>query len=458
MRLFALAVPAAALLLTARANATPICGSVAAFNASGKIATSGTLTFKVTGIDPNAGKGALASLIDARSKTAAGEPCAGTYFKVYGPGVDLGKVKDELFNVCCTSCATCTTDRSGTLGCETWAGEARSSVIFTAPTQTCDIEVRFGGTPNKHSYAISCDDGKGDNGVGDNTYELGVTQVTLLEGYGGVGKISGATILSEQFCYEAATVAPDAGVDSGASPSTLEVPVAEDVTAASATPTSVYADVNDLACGTGEEVFLKFVVPDSVGTVKKATLTLTNAGTISAEGDGGAIYRTENAWSETTLTWNTRPPKSGSPVASVGAVASNQVVTLDVTAAIPTRGTYSFVMVQAGTNGTHFSSKEVSAARAPKLTLEYVAEAPPPPPATTTDAGISGTDTGVARDGGAAPRAADEGSDFAGSCSTGSRRDTTLLSAIVAALLLSRSRRRAARDTASRARRPDSAR
>jgi len=440
MRPHALVLSLAGILLAVRANAAPTCGSVAEFNASGKVATSGTLTFKVTGIDPNIGKGALASLIDGRARTSSGQACAGTYFKVYGPGPDLGKVKDELFNMCCTSCETCTTDRSGTLGCETRAGEARSSVIFTSPTQTCDIEVRFGGTPNKHSYAISCDDGTGDNGVGDNLYELGVTKVTVLEGDGGIGKIDGATLLSEQFCYEAATVVtPDAGP---ATSSTLEIPVAEDVTTASATPTSVYADVNDLACGTGEEIFFKFLVPSTVGTVTKATLTLTNAGTASAEGDGGTLYRADSdAWSESTLTWNTRPMQSGVAVGIVGPVSSNQVVNLDVTAAIPTAGTYSFVMVPIGSNGTHFSSKEVSPARAPRLTLEYTTVAPAPatdagapPPA--TDAGGSAS---VPRDNGS--RAAEDSSDMAGSCSVGSKSDATLLSVLAAALLLTRRRR-----------------
>jgi hypothetical protein len=415
------------------------------------------LTFKVTGIDANLGKGALASLIDGRTRTATGAACAATYFKVYGPGPDLGKVKDELFNQCCTDCATCTTDRSGTLGCETWAGEARSSVIFTSTTQTCDIEVRFGGTPNQHSYAISCDDGKGDSGVGDDPYELGVTMVTLLEGEGGYGKIDGATILSEQFCYEAATVVPpaDAGVvDGGASSSTLEIPVVEDVTAASTSPTSVSSDVMDLACGDGEELFLKFVVPETVGTVKKATLTLTNAGTPSAEGDGGAIHRvTSNAWSETTLTWSTKPPYDAAVIATIGPVALDQVVAVDVTSAITTRGTYSLAMARSGGNGTHFSSKEVSAARGPRLTIEYVAAAPvvdpkdagaSPPDAGSDAATDAGGDAGTRPDSGVDRDRADDPSDIRGGCAMGARADGSwwLLSLAFAGLALGARRTR----------------
>ncbi len=381
------------LLVAARADAAPVCTTVAQFNAdaiaNGITARSGTLTFKATGIDPNVGKGALASLVDVRTKDAMGGPCVGTYFKVYGPGVDLGKVKDELFNVCCVTCATCTTERGGALGCETWAGEARSSVIFTAPSQTCDFEIRFGGTPNQHSYSVKCDDGTGDTGVGDNLYLLEVNRVSLLEGYGGIGKIDGATVLSNQFCYEAlSSSGADAGVDVGAKPSgTTTLFAVEDVTASSASPTTVYPDVNDLSVGNDSEVYLKFVVPGTVGAVKKATLTLTVADTPSAEGHGGALYRVEsNAWSESTLVWNGRPAR-GARLGRVGPGAANQKLTLDVTSAVTGGATLSYAMAieATDTNGTHFFSKEASPTNAPALTIEYAAPTSPP-----TDAGAPG--------------------------------------------------------------------
>jgi hypothetical protein len=418
---------AVGVLFVARsAQAAPICSTVAAFNAEaaskGIVARSGTLTYKVTGIDPNAGKGALGSLVDLRSKDATGNPCVGTYFKVYGPGPDFGKVKDELYNVCCKTCDTCTTERGGALGCETWAGEARSSLIFTAPTQTCDIEIRFGGTPNQHSYSVKCDDGKGDVGVGDNLYILEVNHVSLLEGYGGTGKIVGGKVLSDQFCYEPLSVAPpmDAGVDS-AVPTSTTIPVNEDVTASNEAPTAVYPDVRDLSCGSDSEFFLKFVVPSTVGSVKRAILHLTNAGTTSAEGDGGALYRVEsNAWSESTLTWSGKPAR-GARIGRVGPVTLNQEVTLDVTSVVTTAGTYSFVMAPEATdtNGTHFASKE--AGKAPTLELEYSA------PVAPSDAGVPMSDAAAVADSAAPPvnnnpgdpAPADAGSsDFSGGCQT----------------------------------------
>lgn len=439
----ALAAALAVTLPAARAEAAPICSTVAKFNASGVVAREGTLTFKVKGIDPNVGKGALASVVDTRTMNA-GTPCVGTYFKVYGPGPDLGKVKDELYNVCCKACDTCTTERGGTLGCETWAGEARSSVIFKAPTQTCDIEIRFGGTPNQHSYSVKCDDGAGDMGVGDNLYLLEVNHVSLLEGYGGTGKIDGASVLSEQFCYEPITLAPDAGVDSGPTmPTVLSIPVAEDVTASNATPTVVYADVNDLSCGDDSEAFFKFVVPASVGTVKKATLHLTNAGTASAEGDGGALFAvSSNAWSETTLTWNTKPAR-GARIGRVGPVSLGQKVSLDVTGAVPSAGTYSFVLAVEATdkNGTHFASKEASAAKAPVLELEYTTASPVMP---GSDAGVADTsppsgaaDTGAAN---ATPPEDGAAEDFSGGCQSHAGRWTVAWLMLAIAAMLARLR------------------
>ena len=432
------------------AAAAPICMSVAKFNeeavSKGITARSGTLTFKVKGVDANLGKGALASLVDVRDKNAAGGPCVGTFFKVYGPGPDLGKVKDELFNVCCKACDTCTTERGGALGCETWAGEARSSVIFTAPTQTCDIEVRFGGTPNQHSYSVKCDDGKGDTGVGDNLYSLEVNRIALLSGYGGGSKVDGATVLSDQFCFEAVSTAPaDAGVDSSTPATSMSIVAAEDVTASSATA-GVYPDVNDLSCGDDSELFLKFIVPTTVGTVTKATLSLTVANTASAEGDGGAVYRADsNAWSETTLVYAGRPGH-GARLGHIGPLALNQRATLDVTSAVTTAGTYSFAVAVEPTdrNGTHFLSKEASSANPPTLTLEYG----PPTTMPTADAGVAETtpsaDTGCTT---CTPQAKPDDSrapeeDFTGSCAYGGseRSELALVSALTALLLCLRRR------------------
>ncbi len=352
------------------------CMSPAEFNADaakkGYATTAGTLKYRVTGIDPNAGKGALAMFLNTVDKNAGGVPCVGTYLKVYGPGEDLGKVKNELANVCCTSCDSCSADRSGAVGCETWSGEARSSVIFTSPSQVCDVEARF--SPSEHSYAISCDDGKGDSGIGANTYAMTVNEVYVLEGPGGMAALPGATLVSQEFCFES----PDASGGGGGTsptPKTLSIPVSEDVTVDGSQASSVYPDTTDLSVGQTEQVFMKFVVPSTVGTITKATLSLTNSGEPSAEGDGASLYAVaSNAWSEASLTWSAKPERAASSLGHVGPVAQNQVVTFDVASATKSAGTYSFVLAAeaADLNGTHFHAKESSAANAPVLTIEYL--------------------------------------------------------------------------------------
>jgi len=417
------ATAAAASFFARAAHATPVCTTVAKFNddaaTKGVVAASGVLKFKVTGVDASAvGKGALASFGDGRSKDPTGGVCVITQLKLFGPSVDLGKVKYEISNVCCKSaCDVCGGERSGALACDTWAGEARSAVIFTAATQTCDVELRFGGAPSEQFYSVTCDDGKGDTGLTKNDFQMQVDRVSLLVGVAGWGKMDG-TILSEQFCYEPSTTTPaDAGADTAVGPTSSTLDVQEDVTAAADSPSTVYPDQNDLTVGATSESFLKFVVPTSVGVVTKATIVITNMGTPSTDGDGGALFTVAtNAWSEKTLTWSARPSR-GTRLGRVSPVTLGQKVSFDVTSTVVGPGTYSFVMGgEAGdSNDTHFWSKEAPAKAGPVLQLNYLPAVPSD--AGSTDAGTDagGDSTCPTCDGGkSADRSSD--SDMSGGC------------------------------------------
>jgi hypothetical protein len=429
--------------------------TAAQFNADaaqkGYVATKGTLRYQVTGIDPNAGKGALAMFVNTIDKTGGGVPCVSTYLKVYGPGEDLGKVKNELSNSCCGACETCGAERSGATACETWSGEARSAVIFTSPSQICDVEARFG--PSEHSYAITCNDGKGDSGVGANTYAMTVNEVYVLEGAGGIAKISGATVLAEEFCFESPGVAD--ALDAGPTTKTMQIAVAEDVTVDESAPGTVYGDVTDLSVGQSEQVFLKFVVPSSVGTITKASLALTNSGEPSSEGDGASLYRIVSSdWSESTLTWSARPSRSEGALGHVGPVAANQAVSFDLTGAMsgaPSASrTYSFVLAAeaADLNGTHFHSKESSSTKAPMLTLEYVegssAGGAASPNGTSDVSPSSATDRGADR--GSLPSAGDrpassDGCSLARASASGSSLTVALLPVLFVLARVRRARR-----------------
>ncbi|MFH2010205.1 MAG: DNRLRE domain-containing protein, partial [bacterium] len=171
-----------------------------------------------------------------------------------------------------------------------------------------------------------------------------------------------------QVCFEV--------VDTGVEVET--VPVVEDVTAAVGLPDSVYPDVNDLSVGYQDsEVYLKFVVGPIDGRITRATIHLRSAADASATGDGGELYAVpSNAWSENTLTWNTRPATAGGAIAPLSGVAPDQWYVIDASSAVTSDGTYSFAVVPRTTdlNSAHFLSKEASATYHPYLRIEYVVE------------------------------------------------------------------------------------
>jgi hypothetical protein len=77
---------------------------------------------------------------------------------------------------------------------------------------------------------------------------------------------------------------------------------------------------------------------------------------------GGIISHVTNTnWPE-SITWNTRPAIDGSVLATLGTVALNQIVEVDVTAATGGRAAVSFAisMPSANTNTVGYASRENS--------------------------------------------------------------------------------------------------
>jgi PKD repeat protein len=72
----------------------------------------------------------------------------------------------------------------------------------------------------------------------------------------------------------------------------------------------------------------------------------------------GSWYSVSNSWTESTVTWNTKPDVSGSPAGNAGACTTGQWVDVDVTSAITGNGTYSFEATSGSTNTAEFSSRE----------------------------------------------------------------------------------------------------
>jgi hypothetical protein len=85
--------------------------------------------------------------------------------------------------------------------------------------------------------------------------------------------------------------------------------------------------------------------------------------------DGPAVFPTGSAWSETTITWNTRPARTGPATDDRGAFASGAWVEFDVTPLVTGSVSVSFVLAQPGSDGADYGSREANAGRRPELVV-----------------------------------------------------------------------------------------
>jgi hypothetical protein len=100
---------------------------------------------------------------------------------------------------------------------------------------------------------------------------------------------------------------------------------------------------------------LRFSVSGISGTIQSAVLRVYAT---SATVDGPAVFATSNDWTETGITWNTRPTRISGPIDDKGAISGNTWVEYNVTAFISGNGTYSFVLVTDNADSVSFSSRE----------------------------------------------------------------------------------------------------
>lgn len=353
---------AAAASSSASARADTLCMTVDEFNAylesSGGTTTTLTLTFDVTGVNPNDFSGSKGCLADLTNTTCTTGAAANV--KVYGPydppntSHPAGTLKFEYGTSCCA-----------TPPCEEgWADPNASEVIFVDGTEQCDVTVWL--NPTDYGYDIDCG-GTPFTAVGDNTANLTIDQVAILQLTGGGWAMDNAVSTANQICFEEPVDTPPVtGSDYTA---------VEDVTAASPPADTVYTDVGDLCSEGGySEIYLKFDLHAVPGRVTSAMLYLHSSDDGSADGDGGDAYVVpSNDWSELTMTWSSKPATSGSALARVYPVGGFEWFGWDVSAAVEDPDSYSFAIVpqSTDTNGAHFFSKEGSASLAPYLHIEY---------------------------------------------------------------------------------------
>ena len=107
--------------------------------------------------------------------------------------------------------------------------------------------------------------------------------------------------------------------------------------------------------GAAYESYLKFSVSGVAGTVQSAILRVySTSGTVG----GPTVYATDANWTETGITWNTRPAFTSAGLDVSGAIASGVWTEYNVTSVINGDGAYSFGLIPTNVDGVSFSSRE----------------------------------------------------------------------------------------------------
>jgi hypothetical protein len=162
---------------------------------------------------------------------------------------------------------------------------------------------------------------------------------------------------------------PRRAADLGTGTGTVTVTVFADAdaTVAEATPDTNAGTATTLQAGASPnlESYLRFIPAGLVGTVTSARLRLW---AVDASVDGPALYPTDPGWTETGITWATKPGRTGSVVADLGAVTSGAWVEYDVTSLVHGDGSVAFVVAGQSPDGSDFASRETAANR-PELVV-----------------------------------------------------------------------------------------
>jgi acid phosphatase type 7 len=123
------------------------------------------------------------------------------------------------------------------------------------------------------------------------------------------------------------------------------------------------------------ESFLRFNVSGVSGTVQSARLRLwvTNATT-----NGPAVFATSGSFTESSVTWTTRPGRVGAAVDDKGAVPASNWVEFDVTPLVSGNGTHTLALGTTSTDGVDFSSREAAnTSQRPQLVIETASTGAP---------------------------------------------------------------------------------
>ena len=139
------------------------------------------------------------------------------------------------------------------------------------------------------------------------------------------------------------------------------------------------------------ESYLKFQVSGIAGEIRSAKLRLTTStnGTV----DGPGVHSVSGDWSESAVTWATKPARGADPVSDSGAIAPGSVVQWDVTSLVDGDGRLDLALASTSTDGVEFLSKEATLA-AKRPVLEVTFATPFDGQAPTAPAGLTAEATG----------------------------------------------------------------
>ena len=146
------------------------------------------------------------------------------------------------------------------------------------------------------------------------------------------------------------------------------------------------------------ESFIRFTVTGVSAPIQNARLRLYS--TTDASRNGPVVYASDTAWSETEITWNTRPRRVGEELDNEGSTNQDTWEEYDVTAAVTGNGTFSFVLVADSSDAAKFSSREGS--QPPQLVITLAGSSTPALDAATA---TPSTPTSTATSSAAAPDA-----------------------------------------------------
>ena len=320
----------------------------------------------------------------ALSWTASTDNAGVTGYRIYRAGTQVGSVSGTTLTYTHTGVAPGThsytvraIDAAGNL-----SDPSNTATVTLADTQAPTAPANLAGTAASSTRVNLTWNASTDN-VGVTTYEV-YRNGLLLAGPGNVTSYADMTAVASTTYQYTVHAVDAAGNRSGASntvnvttPGTVVTPGSQTFSATAdarvqeANPTTNYGTANSLRTVAGStpdvESYLKFDVSGITAPIKTAVLRVTP---LAVSWDGPGLRSAANNWTETGITWNTRPTRGTTVVADKGIMW--QAVDYDVKSLVTGNGTFSFALLSTSTYATDLGSREhATAASRPQLIVTY---------------------------------------------------------------------------------------